>query len=376
MKLSNNQQAFFALLRAGLWEKEVRLSQYHGIDYTAIIQLAMEQSVVGLITAGLEQVVDVKVPQMDVLQFIGGTMQVERRNKAMNEFVAKLITLLRKNDVYALLVKGQGIAQCYERPLWRSSGDIDLLLSNTDYEKAKDVLIPMAVNVQSEYKLFKHIGMTMPGGFVVELHGTLHSRLLKRVDKVIDDAQDGVFYGGEARSWMNGNTSVFLPAPDNDVIFVFTHILHHFFIEGVGLRQICDWCRLLWSYRNEIDKVLLEKRLCEAGLMSEWRAFAALAIDWLGMPVEAMPMYESQKDDVRWRRKGEQIMEFVLKVGNFGHNRETDRSKNYIIGKVQSAWMKMKDFASHAKVFPWDSVKFFCHFFGNGIELAVTNKEQ
>ena len=359
------QEAFFELLRAGLWEKEARLSQYNSIDYAAISQMAEEQSVVGLVTAGVEHVVGAQVPKEDVLQFVGQALQLEQSNKAMNEYLARLIERLRKDDVYALLVKGQGIAQCYEKPLWRASGDIDLLLSDTNYEKAKQVLLPLAVSVENEYKTFKHLGLTMSGGFVVELHGTLHSRLSKHVDRVIDDAQRDVFYGGNVRSWNNGGTTVFLPAPDNDIIFVFTHILHHFYIEGIGLRQICDWCRLLWTYHFEINVRLLEQRLLKAGLMSEWRAFAALAVDWLGMPVEAMPLYSSEK---KWSRKAERIIAFVLECGNFGHNRQA------AAGKISSAWYKIRDFARHSLVFPWDSIKFFFHFMGDGITLAA-NKQ-
>lgn len=364
MKMNTNQKAFFELLRAGLWEKEARLSQFNDFDYSAIMQLAEEQSVVGLITAGLEHVEDVKVPKDVLLQFIGSTLQIEQQNKAMNTYVAKLIEKLRKADVYTVLVKGQGIAQCYEKPLWRSSGDVDLLLSDANYEKAKQVLLPLAIDAESEYKSLKHLGMTMPGGFEVELHGTLHSRLSKSVDSVIDEAQKSVFYGGEVRSWMNDNTSVFLPSPGNDVVFVFTHILHHFFIEGVGLRQICDWCRLLWIYREKLDKNLLEQRLKKAGIISEWKAFAALAVNWLGMPVDAIPLYSSDK---KWIRKASRILGFVLESGNFGHNREAAQ------GKLHSVWLKTKDFARLSLVFPLDSIKFFFHFLGNGIVIATQN---
>lgn len=364
MRLDNNLQAFLELLRAGLWEKEARLSQYKEINYAAVMRLAEEQSVVGLVTAGLERVADVKVPKEVVLQFVGNTLQIEQRNRAMNDYVAKLIELLRKEDIYAILVKGQGIAQCYERPLWRACGDVDLLLSDTNYDKAKEVLTPFAVNVRSEYKSLKHLGMTMPGGFEVELHGTLHSRLSKRVDRVVDNAQNDVFFAGGVRSWMNGQTQVFLPSPTNDVIFVFTHILHHFFIEGVGLRQICDWCRLLWTYREKLDKKLLEQRIRKAGLMTEWKAFYTLATKYLGMPEISGFMFQDSSK-TKWERKAERIMAFVLESGNFGHNREAAN------GKIQSIWLKTKDFARHTLVFPWDSIKFFFHFIGNGIEIAT-----
>lgn len=366
--LSTEQKVFFELLKAGLWGTEVKLSEYGKINYPSIYNLAEEQSVVGLVTAGLEMVQDVKVPQEILLQFIGATLQIEQKNKAMNEFVAKLIEGLRKKDVYALLVKGQGIAQCYEKPLWRSSGDVDLLLSDTNYEKAKEVLIPLAVDVESEYKSLKHLGMTMRGDFVVELHGTLHSRLSRRMDKVIDEAQRDVFYSGHVRSWHNGNTQVFLPAADNDVIFVFTHILHHFFIEGVGLRQICDWCRLLWTYRDKLNKKLLEQRLRKAGIVSEWKAFYALATKYLGMPEVSGFMFQDSRQD-KWEKKADKIMAFVLESGNFGHNRKQSS------GKMGSFWGKTKDFVRHSTVFPWDSLKFYIHFLCNGVGLAVNKSK-
>lgn len=130
---------FFALLRAGLWEYDVQLSQVDGMDCKGVYQLAEEQSVVGLLAAGLEHVVDSVIPKEGILTFIGSALQLEQHNKAMNSFVGSIIDYLRKEGVYALLIKGQGIAQCYERPLWRACGDVDLFLCNENYEKAKKI---------------------------------------------------------------------------------------------------------------------------------------------------------------------------------------------------------------------------------------------
>lgn len=54
MQLDKDQQAFFELLRAGLWEKDARLSPYKDINYSAVMRLAEEQSVVGLLLQGLK----------------------------------------------------------------------------------------------------------------------------------------------------------------------------------------------------------------------------------------------------------------------------------------------------------------------------------
>lgn len=362
MQLYGNQQAFFALLQAGLWETEARLLPYDKIDYSEVLRLAQEQSVVGLVAGGLEHVVDVQVPKEVKLSFVGYALQIEQQNLAMNKFVAELFNRLQQKNIKAVLVKGQGVAQCYERPSWRVSGDVDLLLDDENYEKAKALLVPITVSVEQEYATFKHLGMMMPNGIEVELHGTLHTRLSGRIDRYLDAIQEEAFKNNRIRVWNNNGIEVPLPNPNDDIIFLFTHILHHFYIEGIGLRQICDWSRFLWTYRNEIDIPLLETRLKKMRLMSEWRAFGALAVNWLGMQMYAMPLYDSQ-----YKNKGNRIIEFVLKSGDFGHNRENTK------GKLHSAWRKINDFGKRAKLFPMDSPKFFCHIVKDGLQL-VTSK--
>lgn len=155
MRKQNNIQAFFALVKAGLWEIETRLLPFGDIDYEEVMSLAEEQSLVGLVTAGMERVTDTKVPQVVLLQFIGQTIQLEQTNSMMNSFIGDIVDKMRRSGIYTLLVKGQGIAQCYERPLWRSSGDIDFLLSKDNYEKAKDFLLPLSSSQKNRGTVFQ-----------------------------------------------------------------------------------------------------------------------------------------------------------------------------------------------------------------------------
>ena len=351
---SNSQHAFFALLKAGLWEQDVRLLPCEDIEWHGVYRLATEQSVPGLVLAGLEHT-DVKPPQLLLLQWIGEVQMIEQRNKAMNRFMAELIDRLRKEDIYTVLVKGQGIAQCYERPLWRASGDVDLLLSEDNYSNAIDCLTPLASSVEEENPRHRHLAMSI-GSWMVELHGTLHSGLWHRLDKTLDQNQHEVLGEGHVRSWMNDQIQIFLPRADEDVVFVFSHILQHFYQEGIGLRQICDWCRLLYTYQETINRDLLEKRLRSMGVITEWKAFASFAVNILGMPVEAMPLYSINK---KWQRKANVILAFVLKTGNFGHNRDYDYYQKYpyVIFKLISFWHHIKDTAWYFPIFPIDSLK-------------------
>ena len=374
----NTQEAFFELLRAGLFPvNNSRFSVNGSVDWSEVYNLASEQSVVGLLAAGIDTLNvndNLNVPLELKLQIVGEALQIEQQNKAMNEFVAKLIEKLRKEGVYTLLVKGQGVARCYEKPLWRSSGDIDLYLSDDNYKKAKKVLVPLASFVEGEYVQAKHIGLTIDG-FVVELHGNLHCPLSSNVVRGLKVIQDDTFFNGQVRSWLNGRTKIFLLSVENDIVYVFTHFLNHFYKEGVGLRQICDWCRLLWTYRGKLDKKALEFRIKQMGLISEWKAFAALAVDWLGMPKEAMPMYDESS---RWNKKANRIIDFIMMSGNMGHNRgswlmEHDSwlSRQFVVRKTFSLFRRIGDLINHARIFPLDSFLFSYFIMKNGVKSAM-----
>ena len=382
-------QTFFELLRAGLFPVHGegvmgRDSLFKDVDWGKVYQLAQEQSVQGLVLQGIDMVLCKQseqvraqgscvpipadaptrslsvaseqsssaplVPQTLLLQWIGEVQMIEQRNKEMNVFVAELMEKLRGAGIYTLLVKGQGVAQCYEKPLWRACGDVDLLLSERHYEKAKEFLTPLAEKIEEENEKRRHFAMTIEG-WSVELHGTLRGSI-KRIDRVIDEVQHDVFRDGNVRLWQNGNTQVLLPRADEDVIFVFTHILQHFYVGGIGLRQICDWCRLLYTYKASLNCELLESRIRKAGIMREWEAFGAFAIEYLGMPVEAMPFIgvRGEKEegrceiDKRLKRKADRILAFVLESGNFGRNRDFSYKQKYpfVIRYAMSFWLYTK----------------------------------
>lgn len=371
----NNQEVFFTLLMAGLWlEPEKQVSVDGPVDWEEIYQLASEQSVLGLVLAGIDSMpIDQRPPKLELLQWIGEIQLLEQQNKEMNRFIGLLVADMRKEGIYTLLVKGQGIAQCYERPLWRSCGDVDFFLSDDNYEKAKSYLTPLATDVNNEYVREKHLGMTIDSQ-VVELHGRLYSGLSSKIDNELDDVYRDTFYGGNVRSWLNDNVQVFLLSVENDVFYVFTHILQHFYKEGIGLRQICDWCRLLWTYREKINITKLEKRLKRAKLLTAWKAFAAFAIEYLGMPVEAMPLFnENDSQDHNLHKKAELIKDFILEVGNMGHNRDMSHFEKYpyLIRKVFSMGRRCGDLILHARIFPLDSLRFFPRIMFNGVRSAM-----
>ena len=350
----NSIKTFLSLLKAGLWgngNPDIRIDGT--TDWKYIYRLAQEQSVQGLLLQGIEWFknhnVSLGIPQVLLLQWIGEVQVIEQRNKAMNAFIAETIGALREQDIYALLVKGQGIAQCYEKPLWRSSGDIDFLLSEPNYRNATEILIPLSSKSNPEGLYSRHLSMTI-NQWHVELHGSLRTGLSSKLDSEIDKVQRSVFFAGNVRSWDNNGTLVFLPAPTEDVFFVFTHFIKHFYKEGMSLRQVCDWCRLLWTYRESLNYELLESWITKSGLMGEWKIFYNLASRYFGMPDSDSRL---MAHDSRFDKKAEKLMEFIL--GGYSGN-------------------KIKDTLQIAKIFPWKALRYSPSIFLNINWLKVKER--
>lgn len=335
------------------------------VDFSEVYRLAKEQAVMGLVGAGLEAAVDLKVDKQVSRPFTKIIIPLEGLNSDINAFIADIFGQMKQAGINGVLVKGQGVAQCYERPLWRTPGDVDLLLDEENYIKAKAMLVPMATKVEKENQRSLHFGL-MIGKREVELHGRMCLDMTGRADAVLDKLMADTCSGGAVRIWNNGGIGVPLPSVDNDIVFVFSHILQHFFHGGVGLRQVCDWCRLIWTFRDSVDRPLLVARIREMRLISEWKAFASLAVLYLGMPQEAIPLYDSSS---RWARKARSIVSYILDVGNFGKNRYTGYHKkySYVMSKAISFFHHTGDFFCHLFIFPLDSVRVYLRMFSSGI---------
>jgi hypothetical protein len=104
--------------------------------------------------------------------------------------------------------------------------------------------------------------------------------------------------------------------------------------------------------------------------MREWKAFAAFAVEYLGMPIEAMPMYSSDK---KWSRKADKICLYVMDVGNFGHNRDMSyKSQSPFLKRMMiSLKYRTSDFAKQVMVFPVDAVRAYWYIWGTGLEVVA-----
>ena len=356
---------FFALLRSGLWnEVPERASFAGGADWEALHDLAFRQTVVPLVTDGINRLPKELLPaepeRLD--PFLGDLMATANRNRVLDAFIPKLFDALE--GIPVVLVKGQSLALDYPDPERRQPGDIDLLLLPSSYETAKDILLPKATKVLDEEKEIWHQGMRFRS-VEVEIHGSISTLMSRKLDRKLAALLEEQFDGRPFPAVSIGGAEIPVPDADFNAVYIFVHFLQHYWSGGVGLRQLVDWMTFVTVHKRDIHPVVLEVRLKDLGLLRLWKVFTGFAQEYLGCPVEKLPLAAAPDPG-----KNARIWRYIRRCGNFGKNVDRSRGEeSYLVRKVHSLWrLVVADRLRHFRVFPQESVRFFLGAFGYGLQ--------
>lgn len=324
------QKQFFALVRSGLWGNEADATLFDAsTDWAKIYQSARKQALLGIVFDGVQTLPKEKQPPRNIyLQWCNAMLHIEENNRVLNRELANVYALMRENGIEPVLMKGQGVAQNYRYPLHRHCGDIDLYIGPENYEKA-NALLRKEVTSELE-ETYKHINVVWHG-VTVENHRVLTQLSAPLADRRLQ-AEIKRWHGSdECRKRWIGDVEVTLAPLPFDTAFVLIHSVQHFLNEGIGLRQICDWACMLHAQRNLPGKEDIAHLLKSFGLEKAARVFGALAVCFLGLPQEDLPIAYRKKDipTAEW------LLNDIWQGGNFGHydQERQNRPKGYWKGK-------------------------------------------
>ncbi len=350
--LQQTATLFIELLRSGLWNHPVRTELFEGedVDWAAIAEMATQQTTAGLLGVGLSQLPKQMVPRYLKMVNTREVVEIEDKNQQMNTFLPKLFAVFEKEGVHPWLIKGQGVGQDYADPLKRVPGDIDVFFPEVEeYERMRHLFLRKLPkeSISADTPKTKNFEFFQQDIYI-ELHGRVVAEVNRKCNRHFQEFLQEV-KAMPARRW-NG---VPLPPPAFDAVFIFTHLVRHYFGGGIGLRQVCDWMRFLHRHGKDIDKDLLGRHLERLGLMKLWKVFGAMAVDFLGCPQEDMPFYESRE-----RKRGERILLYILESGNFGYydKRTMSSSSIYLVRRFKAFWGHLQMKFRNLTMFPEESV--------------------
>ena len=246
-----------------------------------------------------------------LMTWMGAAQQIHRQNLKVNMVASKLYSMFREDGLRCCILKGQGNALMYPNPYSRTPGDIDVWVNAsreyiTEYAKRH-------FNLEDDIR-FHHLETTMDG-VPVELHffpcsmnnPLYHARLQKWFKRNADLQCSNVV------SLPDGIGEIAIPTTAFNVVYQLTHLYHHFFDEGIGMRQIIDYYYVVNNDELLVIRDTLQRELKHLGLWKFARAVMYVLHEVLGLSEEKMiaPMDE---------KRGKLLLAEILNGGNFGQH--------------------------------------------------------
>ena len=318
-----------------------------GMNWQRLYGFASKQALLGLCFDGIERLgkeypEELKQNPIDrnlLMTWMGAAQQIRRQNVKVNVVASKLYSMLRKDGLRCCILKGQGNALMYPNPYSRNPGDVDVWI-----DASRERIMEYA---QKKFELeddirLQHIETSLDG-VPVELH-------------FFPCSMNNLFYHARLQKWFKRNADlqcsnvwelpddageIAIPTAAFNVIYQLTHLYHHFFDEGIGMRQIVDYYFVVISdellvmsdellvmsdellvISDELlvisDELLvirdtLHRELKYLGLWKFAGAVMYVLHEVLGLPEEKMicPMDE---------KRGKLLLSEILNGGNFGRH--------------------------------------------------------
>ena len=313
----NDITAIFAFLKYCLGYKRNMSRMIAGMDWQELYSFASKQSLLGLSFEGIERLGKEYSEELRLnpigrellMTWMGKAQQIRRQNMKVNAVASKLYSMLREDGLRCCILKGQGNALMYPNAYSRNPGDIDVWVNAsrgqiTEYAKKHFEL--------GDDIRYQHIE-TSVDGVPVELHffpctmnNPIYNARLQKWFKRNADLQCS-----NVVSLPDGIGEIAIPTTAFNAIYQLTHQYHHFFDEGIGMRQIIDYYYVVNNDELLVIKDALQKELKHLGLWKFARAVMYVLHEALGLSEEKMiaPMDE---------KRGKLLLAEILNGGNFG----------------------------------------------------------
>ncbi len=364
-------QQLLELLRVGLWGKQIDRSLFdQAVDWKNIYSLSKTQTVIGVVEDGINSLPRELMPGREVLlQFHSFVVRNAQYHSILNRALGDLIDRISLCGRRPILLKGQGVAHCYREPEKRQCGDIDLYIGKEHFNAASE-LIRTWVDSQGRQMVSgikvgrKDISFNFRD-VAVELHHTALVRDDARSEQKVQDWSYEMLHKERLEKLNIEGIIVDLPPVNFDALYIFYHMWYHFIGGGVGLRQLCDWARYLYTHRDTIDHNRLERDLKIFKMLGVWQDFGVLIVEHMGLPVEYFPLY-SKRPNIR---QAQRILDVVIREGNFGlHDPVMLRKpKGYTAGKLWRIFYISKRNLRLLRIFPAKTIISYPYFLFNGI---------
>ena len=289
------------------------------IDWRQLYSFATKQTIIGICFAGIERLGkeypnELKQNPIErelLMTWMAKSQQICRQNFNVNEVAAKLYSKLTEDGLRCCILKGQGNALMYPNPNFRIPGDVDVWVN----ANRKIIMEYASKKFELEDGIrLQHVETAMDG-VPVELH-------------FFPCIMNNPVYNARLQKWFKRNADlqcsnvvslpddigeIAIPTTAFNVIYQLTHLYHHFFDEGIGMRQIIDYYYVVTNDELLVIRDTLQRELKYLGLWKFTGAVMYVLHEALGLSEEKMIAPKDEK-------RGKLLLTEILNGGNFGQH--------------------------------------------------------
>lgn len=349
----NDITAFFAFLKYYLGYKGDMSRVMACMNWQELYSFASKQALLGLCFEGIERL-DEEYPEELKLNpigrellmtWMGKAQQIRRQNRKVNIVASKLFSMLRKDGFRCCILKGQGNALMYPNAYSRNPGDIDVWVNAS----REDIIEYAKTHFEIGDDIRFHHLETSFDGVPVELHffpGIMNNPIYNaRLQKWFKRNAD--LQCSNVVSLPDGIGEIAIPTTAFNVIYQLTHLYHHFFAEGIGMRQIIDYYYVVNNDELLVIRDTLQRELKHLGL---WKFAGAV----MYVLYEALGLSEAKMIVPMDEKRGKLLLVEILNGGNFGrhftkygHFTQQGMAKKYFL-KIWRNMHFVRDFPAEA----------------------------
>lgn len=305
-------EAFFELLKSGLWEKSIQNYDCFPLtanEWKSIYMHAIRHTVEGVLFDAVQKLESIYLPSKELLKvWLVRVEKIAQRNDCMDEVIKQQNHFFKKHYLNPILLKGRAVASIYPNSKRRSCGDIDWYFEDhREYKKCIEILDKKKVNIQ--YCAGYSVNYQWEG-FDTDQHlkqFDVSNPFLKRYLRTLEKENAHL-----EQKLIIDEAHIRLSSPALQSIQVNIHILKHLLSFGIGIRQLCDAARIYYVYADKMNGVWLKKTYRKLGVLNWINALHRILVEYIGLHRDKLPFEIVDSNPVT------SVMEDIWQSGNFG----------------------------------------------------------
>lgn len=289
--MTKEQEFMLSCLRAYFENNKVNTEA--DIDFKSFYELCNAHNLAPIVFSTVKDNVSLKNDKIAFGAFKNAFYDAIVNYDMQKAVIGEIDELLTANKIDHVFFKGAQLKEYFPVPELRLMSDIDVLIRLADREKVKTLFTSNGFELTEDngpvYNYHK-------GDVLVECHTKIVS---------------GKVGNAEAESYFENavNHAKFVDfcgelEPEYNLLYLLTHIAHHFWFYGAGVKMILDLAVFIKHFSPDIDSVVNKADELNLKLFSQ--IIFSICYDWFGV---------GKKYDV----KTDKTKEFLLSFGAFGN---------------------------------------------------------